>query len=138
MSFDAIFKAYDIRGTYPDQLHEELAERIGSAFAAFVSKEKILIGHDMRISSAPLMDALIRGIVRMGKDVERVGLIPTDAAYFAAGFYDIPTIMITASHNPQQYNGFKLTDAGAVPIGDESGLKEIRAAVEKNDFDFVN
>jgi phosphomannomutase len=134
MNLDDIFKAYDVRGTYPDQLNEDIAERTGKAFAQFVQSDTVIIGRDMRESGPSLVDAIVRGVTSQGKDVQLAGLMPTDATYFAAGHFNLPSIMVTASHNPSQYNGFKLTDAGAVPIGDESGLRDIRDMVERNDF----
>lgn len=134
MNLDDIFKAYDVRGIYPEQLNEDIAERTGKAFAQFVSADTVIIGNDMRESGKTLVEAVTAGVVSQGKNVQLAGLMPTDATYFAAGHFDLPSIMVTASHNPAEYNGLKLTDAGAVPIGDESGLREIREMVEKNAF----
>lgn len=135
MNLDDIFKAYDVRGTYPDQLNEEIAERTGKAFAQFVKSDTVIIGNDMRDSGPALVEAVVRGVTSQGKNVQLAGLMPTDATYFAAGHFNLPSIMVTASHNPAQYNGLKLTDAGAVPIGDESGLRDIRDMVERNEFE---
>ncbi|MFC1597933.1 phosphomannomutase/phosphoglucomutase [Patescibacteria group bacterium] len=134
MTLDDIFKAYDVRGVYPDEINRPFADAIGRAFAMFVKADTIMVGHDMRTSSPELVGGVVEGITRMGKNVQLIGLIPTDASYYAAGNFNLPCIMITASHNPPQYNGFKFTDAGAVPIGEESGLREIRALVEKNEW----
>ncbi len=134
MNLDAIFKAYDIRGVYPTQLNEELVENIGKAFAQFVESDTIIIGHDMRLSSPALVDACVKGITSTGKHVRLAGLLPTDASYYAAGKYNLPTIMFTASHNPPEYNGMKFTNAGAVPIGVESGLLDIRRILETEDW----
>lgn len=134
MNLDAIFKAYDIRGVYPTELNEELVTNIGKAFAQFVHADTIIIGHDMRLSSPALVDACIEGITSVGKHVQLAGLIPTDASYYAAGKYNLPTLMFTASHNPPEYNGMKFTDAGAVPIGVESGLRDIRRILETEDW----
>jgi len=134
MNLDLIFKAYDVRGVYPTQLDETLARTIGKAFATFVSHDTILVGHDMRLSSPQLSHAFAEGVCDMGKNVQFVGLISTDASYFAAGKYSLPVAMFTASHNPPEWNGIKLTNAGAVPIGEQSGLRDIRALVEKNSW----
>jgi phosphomannomutase len=129
---DAIFKAYDIRGTTPDQLDAELAARIGAAFARFVSGQpggarKVLIGRDMRTSGIELSQAFAGGVQSQGLDVVDLGLASTDLVYFAAGQLDAPAVMLTASHNPAQYNGMKLCLAGARPVGDDTGLREIKA-----------
>ncbi len=129
MSADAIFKAYDIRGLYPEQIDETLARTIGNAFASFVGAARIVVGHDMRPSSIPLAEAFIEGATLAGVDVAFIGLASTDMLYFAAGTLDAPGAMFTASHNPAQYNGIKLCRAGAAPIGEETGLRQIRDAV---------
>src|SRR5688572_19906963 len=128
---DAIFKAYDIRGTAPEQLDAEVAGAIGAAFARFVSDQvggvtKILVGRDMRASGIELADAFATGVQAQGVDVVDLGLASTDLVYFAAGKLDAPGVMFTASHNPAQYNGIKLCLAGARPIGEDSGLREIK------------
>ena len=117
MSLDAIFKAYDIRGLYPDELDEALARRIGNAFAHFTGAQQLIVGHDMRPSSEPLTAAFIEGATLAGADVTDIGLCSTDVVYFAAGKLDAPGAMFTASHNPAQYNGIKLCRAGARPWG---------------------
>jgi phosphomannomutase len=134
MSLDDIFKAYDIRGVAPDQLDRAFAVKIGRAFATFVDADTIMVGHDMRTSSPELAAGVTEGITGTGKDVLMIGLLPTDASYYAAGNYNLPVVMITASHNPPQYNGFKFTNAGAVPIGAESGLQEIRRIFEEESW----
>ncbi len=131
MSFDEIFKAYDIRGTVPDQLDEEAARQIGAAFARFAGTERIAVGRDCRDSSPSLAAALIEGITSQGVHVDDLGMITTDMVYFAAGSLDQPGAMITASHNPKGYNGIKLSLAGAAPVGVDSGLKDIRAWAEQ-------
>ncbi|MCP4307064.1 MAG: phosphomannomutase/phosphoglucomutase [bacterium] len=131
MSFDQIFKAYDIRGTVPDQLDEESAERIGAAFAQFAAADRIAVGRDCRDSSPGLADALIKGITSQGVAVDDLGMITTDMVYFASGSMDQPGVVITASHNPKGYNGIKLCLAGAAPVGVDSGLVEIRAGAEQ-------
>ncbi|MFZ4585551.1 MAG: phosphomannomutase/phosphoglucomutase [Acidimicrobiia bacterium] len=129
-SLDAIFKAYDVRGVYPNQIDEELVRRIGNAFARFTEAPLIVVGHDMRPSSVPLSAAFIEGVVKAGADVVDIGLASTDLLYFASGTLDAPGAMFTASHNPAQYNGIKMCRAGAAPIGEETGLLQIKDAVQ--------
>jgi phosphomannomutase len=126
----AIFKAYDVRGTYPDQLDEEIARRIGGAFGRFAGSGRVVLGRDMRVSSPSLAAAFAEGAAAAGVDVVDLGEVSTDALYFASGRLDLPGAMFTASHNPGHYNGIKLCRAGAAPIGAESGLQEIRALAE--------
>jgi len=123
----AIFKAYDIRGTYPDQIDERLARAVGSAFATFAAVPRIVIARDMRPSGVALCDAFAEGARSVGVAVTDLGLASTDFLYFATGHLDAPGAMFTASHNPAQYNGIKLCLAGARPVGVETGLAEIEA-----------
>ena len=129
-AMNAIFKAYDIRGTVPDQLDADLMERIGAAFARFAADasgaSSILVAHDMRPSGPDFAEAFARGATGQGVNVVHLGLASTDLLFFAAGRFDMPGAMLTASHNPAQYNGVKLCLAGAKPIGAETGLTEIR------------
>ena len=129
-AMDAIFKAYDIRGTVPDQLDAALMERIGAAFARFAADttgaSSILIAHDMRPSGPEFAESFARGATGQGVDVVHLSLASTDLLFFAAGRFDMPGAMLTASHNPAQYNGVKLCLAGAKPIGAETGLFDIR------------
>ncbi len=125
-----IFKAYDIRGTYPDQLHEAVAERIGMALADLLQVEEIVVGRDCRASSDALFEALARGITRRGTHVLDLGLSSTPMSYFAVASLGAGgSAMITASHNPPEYNGFKLCRAGAVPISGDTGIAEIERLV---------
>lgn len=126
MDLDAIFKAYDVRGTVPDQLDDEAARRIGAAFAVFAGAPRIAVGRDVRTSSPILAAALIEGIRAQGVDVDDLGMITTDMVYFAAGDLDQPGAMITASHNPKGYNGIKLCLAAAAPVGVDTGLVEVK------------
>jgi phosphomannomutase len=126
---DAIFKAYDIRGTVPDQLNPELARQVGAAFARYCGSGRVVVGRDMRPSGAELAEAFSEGVISLGVDVVDLGMTSTDEMYFASGSMDAPGAMFTASHNPAQYNGIKLCRAGARPIGAETGLTEIKAAV---------
>ena len=129
-AMDAIFKAYDIRGTVPDQLDAALMARIGAAFARFAADttgaSSILIAHDMRPSGPEFAESFARGATGQGVDVVHLSLASTDLLFFAAGRFDMPGAMLTASHNPAQYNGVKLCLAGAKPIGAETGLFVIR------------
>ena len=127
MDTTKIFKAYDVRGTYPDQLNDRLARAIGSAFAKFAKTPRIVIARDMRPSGVTMCTAFSEGARSMGVEVIDLGLASTDFLYFAAGHLDAPGAMFTASHNPAQYNGIKMCLAGAKPIGVESGLVEIEA-----------
>ncbi|MBW3590546.1 MAG: phosphomannomutase/phosphoglucomutase [Actinobacteria bacterium] len=131
MDLSDIFKAYDVRGVYPDQLDEDIAKRIGAAFAKMASVPRIAVGRDMRISSEPLSKAFAQGAASQGVDVVDVGLVSTDALYFASGHLDMPGAMLTASHNPGKYNGIKMCLAGASPVGEETGLREIRSMAER-------
>ncbi len=126
---DTIFKAYDIRGTVPDQFNADLARSIGTAFAAFAGAPRVVVGRDMRTSGVALARAFADGVTAAGVDVVDVGLTSTDELYFASGTLDAPGAMFTASHNPAQYNGIKLCLAGARPVGQDTGLAEIKAAV---------
>ena len=126
-ALDAIFKAYDIRGTYPDQLDAEVARRVGAAFADFAGGPSILVARDMRPSGEELVAAFAEGATGQGVDVVDLGLASTDLLYYAAGSLDAPGAVFTASHNPAGYNGIKLCLAGAAPVGEESGLAEIKA-----------
>ena len=128
-ALDSIFKAYDVRGIYPDEIDESIARRIGNAFVAFTGSARVLVGRDARPSSEPLVAAFIEGALVAGADVVDLGLASTDLCYFAAGSLESPAAMFTASHNPAQYNGVKLCRAGALPIGQDTGLAEIKAMV---------
>ena len=128
-----IFKAYDIRGVYPEQLNEEIAEKIGRAFVEFTGAKKVVIGRDMRPHSEPLFHALAKGITGQGADVIDLGLCSTPMSYHANGKLGADgSIMITASHNTAEWNGFKLCRAQAVPISGSTGIADIEALVENN------
>ncbi|WP_037647559.1 phosphomannomutase/phosphoglucomutase [Streptomyces flavidovirens] len=126
-----IVKAYDVRGVVPDQWDESLAELFGAAFAQVTQADAIVTGHDMRPSSPGLSRAFARGAAARGVDVTEIGLCSTDQLYFASGQLGLPGAMFTASHNPAQYNGIKMCRAGAAPVGQDTGLAEIRALVEE-------
>ena len=121
-----IFKSYDIRGLVPDELDEGIAEAVGTAFATMTGARAVVTVHDMRTSSQPLAAAFARGVTAAGSDVVDGGLGSTDMLYYASGRLDLPGAMLTASHNPAKYNGIKLCRAGARPIGQDTGLAELR------------
>jgi len=126
-----IVKAYDVRGVVPDQWDEGLAEILGAAFATVTGADAVVVGHDMRPSSPGLAAAFSRGAASRGADVTGIGLCSTDELYFASGRLGLPGAMFTASHNPARYNGIKMCRAGAAPVGQDTGLAEIRALAEK-------
>lgn len=130
-SLDDIFKAYDIRGVVPDQLDAGIARAVGAAFARFTGAAKILVGRDMRPSGVELTAAFAEGATSQGVDVVDLGLISTDLAYYAAGSLDAPAAIFTASHNPAKYNGIKLCLAGAKPVGQDTGLADIKEMVQE-------
>ncbi|MET8473413.1 phosphomannomutase/phosphoglucomutase [Streptomyces sp. NPDC006422] len=126
-----IVKAYDVRGVVPDQWDERLAELFGAAFVRVTGAGAIVTGHDMRPSSPALSGAFARGAAALGADVTEIGLCSTDQLYYASGALDLPGAMFTASHNPAQYNGIKMCRAGAAPVGQDTGLAEIRRLAEE-------
>jgi phosphomannomutase len=131
----SLFKAYDIRGIVPDELTPELAYRIGRAMVVFLGVDIVAVGRDMRVSGPALSAALIDGIRDQGADAVDLGLVSTDALYFAVGRFGYPAgVMITASHNPAEYNGFKICKAEAVALSFEEGIAHIRDLVIANDF----
>ncbi|MFT7648831.1 MAG: phosphomannomutase [Candidatus Poriferisodalaceae bacterium] len=123
---DIVVKAYDIRGTTPDQLDADMCQALGAAFARFCGASSIIIGRDMRPDGPRFAQAFAVGAMSQGVDVIDIGLASTDMTYFAAGSLDMPAAMLTASHNPAGYNGIKLCGAGAYPIGGETGLLDIK------------
>ncbi|WP_033442664.1 phosphomannomutase/phosphoglucomutase [Saccharothrix sp. NRRL B-16314] len=126
-----IVKAYDIRGVVGEQLDAEVVRDFGAAFARLVGGSAVVIGHDMRDSSPGLAAAFAEGVTAQGVDVVSIGLASTDMLYFASGKLDLPGAMFTASHNPAEYNGIKLCRPGAAPVGQDSGLKQIREDAER-------
>ena len=133
-----IFKAYDVRGVYPAEINEEIAYNIGRAFAVFTQAKKIIIGRDMRVSGIALVENFAQGVIDQGIDALLVGEISTDCSYFAAGKFNLPAAMFTASHNPRQYNGIKFSLSGAVPISEDTGLKKIQQISEEKKWPAVN
>jgi phosphomannomutase len=130
-----IFKAYDIRGTYPDQLNKDIAYKVGRAIAEHLRPRNVAVGRDMRLSSPQIWEGLTSGISQGGADVIDIGLVSTDCLYFAVGKFGYDAgVMITASHNPPQYNGFKMCKKDAVPLSGESGIDRIKDLVIKGDF----
>lgn len=124
-----IIKAYDVRGIVPDELSPAVAEAIGTAFARVIVQPEwssVVVGHDMRESGPELVNAFARGLAAAGVDVVRIGLCSTDGLYYASGSLGLPGAMFTASHNPAEYNGIKLCRAGARPVGQDTGLAELR------------
>ena len=139
IDLSSIVKAYDVRGVVPEQLSPQVAQALGAAFAQVVAvpaaegsartgsgRPGVVIGRDMRDSGPELVDAFARGLTAAGVDVTLIGLCSTDGLYFASGRLDLPGAMFTASHNPAEYNGIKLCRSGARPVGQETGLAEIR------------
>ena len=137
-NLDVIFKSYDIRGVFGDSLTLEDAYKIGYSFSQFVESETVLIGHDGRISNMKMLDAVSSGIKNNGKSILYVGLVPTDVVYSLSGLLKLPGVIITASHNPKEYNGLKLCNSGAVPIGEQSGLLDIKNNIKNIDFGEIN
>lgn len=131
----ACFKAYDIRGRIPDELNEDLAYRIGRAYADYLKPARVVVGHDIRLSSPAITDALVEGLRDGGSNVFHIGQCGTEEIYFATSHFDMDGgIVVTASHNPKDYNGMKLVRDASKPISGDTGLKDIEAMAEANDF----
>jgi phosphomannomutase len=129
------FKAYDIRGRIPDELNEGLAYRIGRAYTALLQPRRVAVGHDVRLASPALSTAVAEGLLDGGAGVFDIGLCGTEEIYFAAFHHQLDGgIMITASHNPMDYNGMKLVREQAKPISGDSGLFAIRDLAARNQF----
>jgi len=134
---EKIFKAYDIRGIYPDELNEEAAYNIGRAFISFIGKDspEIVVGMDNRLSSESLVASLEKGIIEQGGKVIKIGLCSSPMFYFAVAKYNYDGgIMVTASHNPKNYNGFKLVGQAGIPISSDNGLQQIKELVKAGNF----
>ena len=130
-----IFKAYDIRGVYPEQLNEATAEKIGRAIVEFLKAKTVVIGRDMRPHSVPLFHALVKGITEQGANVIDLGLCSTPMCYHANGKLKADaSVMITASHNPAEWNGFKICRENAIPLSGKSGIGDIEALVQKDQW----
>ena len=130
----SIFKAYDVRGIYPDQLNEEIARAIGRAFVTYLKPTEVVIGHDMRLSSPSLFAAVVEGVTQQGAAVVDIGMVSTDQYYYAAATLDRPGIMVTASHNPPDYNGFKMVRKMPHMLSGEEGIQDLRQLVESDRF----
>jgi phosphomannomutase len=128
----SIFKAYDVRGVVPDELDEDVARRVGASFAEWAGIGAVAVGYDCRLSSPGLAEAMRDGIASRGADVFDLGLASTDLLYFASGSLDVAGVMLTASHNPPRYNGVKFCLPGAKPVGEDTGLVEIRTLAERD------
>ena len=129
------FKAYDVRGRVPEELNEDVVYRIGRAYAEFVNPRRVAVGRDIRLSSDVLTDTLIGSLTDSGVDVVDIGVGGTEMVYFATFARNLDGgIMVTASHNPPNYNGMKLVREGARPISSDTGLEQIRALAERNEF----
>ncbi|OQY71609.1 MAG: phosphomannomutase [Ignavibacteriales bacterium UTCHB2] len=129
------FKAYDIRGKVPSELNPELAYKVGKSFAKYINAKKVVVGYDVRHSSTDLCKSLIDGLTDAGSDVVNIGLCGTEMIYFSTPFFDADGgIMITASHNPSEYNGMKFVKRDSVPVGYDSGLNVIEQMILKNDL----
>jgi phosphomannomutase (EC 5.4.2.8) len=129
-----IFKAYDIRGIYPTELNEEGAYAIGRAFVTFLQAREVIVGHDMRLSGPAIFDAVTRGIMDQGADVVNIGLVSTDQYYFACTRLGLPGMMVTASHNPKQYNGFKMVPQMPYLLSGAEGIQDLRRIVENDAY----
>ncbi|MDQ4045378.1 MAG: phosphomannomutase/phosphoglucomutase [Chloroflexota bacterium] len=134
-SVGKLFKAYDVRGTVPDELTTEVAYRIGRGVVAFLDADEVVVGRDMRVSGPAMQAALMDGIRDQGANVIDIGLVSTDTLYFAVGKYGFPAgVMITASHNPANYNGFKVCREDARALSLDTGIGEIRDMVVSGNF----
>jgi len=129
-----IFKAYDIRGIYPTELNEEGAYAIGRAFVTFLQAREVIVGHDMRLSGPAIFNAVTRGIMDQGADVVNIGLVSTDQYYFACTRLGLPGMMVTASHNPKQYNGFKMVRQMPYLLSGAEGIQDLRRIVENDAY----
>lgn len=130
----AAMKPADIRGIYPEEINETLAYRVARAFVSSFGYTAVLVARDMRESSPAIRAAFVAGVRDQGADVVDIGLVGTPALYFASGSMQLPGVMITASHNPREYNGLKLIEPGGVPLTDKTGLNAIKKLVQKNEF----
>ncbi|GAA5525079.1 phosphomannomutase/phosphoglucomutase [Microbulbifer aestuariivivens] len=135
MSALTCFKAYDLRGRVPDELNADVAYRVGRAFAQFLNARRVVVGHDIRLTSPQLTEALANGLMDAGADVFHIGECGTEEVYFATFHGDFDGgICVTASHNPMDYNGMKFVRSGSRPISGDTGLKDIQRLAEENDF----
>ena len=126
----SIFKAYDIRGIYPEPLDEEVAYAIGRAFVTFLKPTEVVVGRDMRLSSPSIKEHLLRGLTEQGANVIDIGMVSTDQYYYACATLKLPGLMVTASHNPPQYCGFKMVRDMPYLLSGDSGIQDLRRIVE--------
>lgn len=129
-----IFKAYDIRGIYPSDLNEEVGYAIGRAFATFLEVDTVIVGRDMRLSGPQIFDAVTRGLMDQGADVINIGMVSTDQYYYACATLDQAGMMVTASHNPQEYNGFKMVKKMPQLLSGDEGIQDLRRIVENDAY----
>lgn len=129
-----IFKAYDIRGIYPDELNEEVGYAIGRAFATFLKVDEVIVGRDMRLSSPPMFEAVSRGLMDQGADVINIGMVSTDQYYYACAVLAKAGMMITASHNPAQYSGLKMVKKMPQLLSGDQGIQDLRRIVENEAY----
>ncbi len=134
----SIFKAYDVRGVFPDEINEDTAYAVGRAFVDYFKVKEVAVGYDMRISSPSMWEALTQGIADADALVVNLGRVPTEVMYFTVGKFGLEAgIMITASHNPKQYNGFKMVTKGSVPVGADTGMYDFRDFVAKQNYEML-
>ncbi len=129
-----IFKAYDIRGIYPTDLNEDAAYAIGRAFVTFLKASEVIVGRDMRLSGPSIFEAVTRGIMDQGANVVNIGMVSTDQFYFACSQVDIPGMMVTASHNPKEYSGFKMVRKMPQLLSGAEGIQDLRQIVENDAY----
>jgi phosphomannomutase len=129
-----IFKAYDIRGIYPTDLNEDGAYAIGRAFVSFLKPTEVIVGRDMRLSGPSVFEAVTRGIMDQGANVVNIGMVSTDQYYFACTKLGLPGMMVTASHNPKAYNGFKMVKQMPYLLSGAEGIQDLRRIVETDDY----
>lgn len=130
----SIFKAYDIRGVYGDKLFDDTAEAVGKAFAKILKPTTVIVGRDARVSSPALHDRLLQGLTSVGVNVIDIGMVSTDMYYYACATKQLPGIMVTASHNPKEYNGFKMVREIPYLLSGDEGIQDIRQVIETDDF----
>jgi phosphomannomutase len=130
----SIFKAYDIRGIYPTDLNEDIAYAIGRAFATFLQPETVVVGHDMRLSGPSIFEAVTNGLRDQGANVINIGLVSTDQYYYACAKYGFAGMMVTASHNPKAYNGFKMVKQMPYLLSGDAGIQDLRRIVQNDEF----
>ena len=131
---NSIFKAYDIRGVYPDSLDEKVAFSVGRAFVELLEVEEVVVGRDMRLSSPTIKDHLVRGLTYQGADVIDIGMVSTDQYYYACASLKLPGVMVTASHNPPEYSGFKMVRDMPYLLSGDSGIDDLRKIIENDHY----